>query len=580
MDDKDHIAYFTMEIGLGEAMPTYAGGLGILAADTVRSAADLGIPMIVMTLLHRKGYFRQRLDASGWQSEEDVIWPYAELLQELKIRCAIEIEGRNVLLRAWKYEVTGVTGFSVPVYFLDTDLEQNTTQDRTLTDHLYGGDMHYRLCQEVVLGIGGVRMLRALGYGGNGCTREIMRYHMNEGHAALLTLELAYELYTQATDMAYEARKLMITPEMVHLVKPKCIFTTHTPVPAGQDKFPMELVHRVITGYKGIFAEREQEFCPDCVLNMTYLALDNSYYINGVAKSHKQVAQQMYSKYDIHSITNGIHAASWASLPLARLFDAHIPGWRTDNASLRYALNISKRHVWAAHREAKAVLLATVNKLTDAGFEPDVFTIGFARRAAVYKRADLLFWDNARLIEISRNAGAFQLIYAGKAHPQDTPGKEVIHRIHEIKQLLKGKIKLVYLEDYDIELAKLLTSGVDLWLNTPQPPLEASGTSGMKAAVNGIPSLSIVDGWWGEGCIEGVTGWAIGSDKDANLESLDNRAVEAQALYNKLEMLILPMYYKEPDRYAEVMRHSIALNASFFNTERMLSQYIAKAYFK
>lgn len=574
MDGKDYIAYFTMEIGLDEAIPTYAGGLGILAGDTVRSAADVGIPMVAVTLLHRKGYFRQRLDASGWQSEEDVAWPVAEKLQEMKHRCSIEIEGRQVLVRAWKYEVKGVSGNSVPVYFLDTDLEQNAASDRTITDHLYGGDMRYRLCQESVLGIGGVRMLRALGY------TDIKRFHMNEGHAALLTLELAYELSRQAWDMAYEETQHVITPEIVHLVKPKCIFTTHTPVPAGQDKFPLELVHQVITGYNGIFVEREQEFCPNCELNMTYLALDNSYYINGVAKSHGHVSQQMFAKYDIHSITNGVHAATWASPPIAKLFDEYIPGWRADNPSLRYALNISKRHILAAHLQAKKNLIDQVNKLTDIGFDPDVFTIGFARRAAVYKRAELLFWDTAKLIEIAKNVGSLQLVYAGKAHPQDTAGKEVIRRIHEIKETLKGKIKMVYLENYGINLAKLITSGVDLWLNTPQPPLEASGTSGMKAAVNGVPSFSILDGWWGEGCIEGVTGWAIGGDKNASMESPDTRAEDSHALYDKLELIILPMFYNELDRYAEVMRHSIALNASFFNTERMLTQYITKAYFK
>jgi starch phosphorylase len=572
--NQDYIAYFTMEIGLAEAMPTYAGGLGILAGDTVRSAADLGIQMLAVTLLYRKGYFRQKLDASGWQSEEDADWPVAELLQEMQPRCLIEIEGRQVQIRAWKYEVKGTGGSSVPVLFLDTDIEQNAEQDRGITHHLYGGDAHYRLCQEVVLGIGGIRMLRALGYS------EIKRYHMNEGHAALLTLELAYELSKQAWDMAYEQTKHTITPELLHLVKPKCIFTTHTSVPAGHDTYPLEMAHRVITGYQDAFYEREREFCPDNMLDMTYLALDNSHYINGVAKRHGKVAQQIFSKYDIHSITNGVHLATWAAPAFAKLFDERMPGWREDNSSLRYALNLPKRDVWLAHRQTKDMLIEKVNELGGIGMEPDVFTMGFARRAAEYKRADLLFWDIDRLAEIARGKGMLQLVYAGKAHPQDTPGKEVIRRIFEVKQALKGKIKLVYLEGYSIELAKLLTSGVDLWLNTPQPPLEASGTSGMKAAVNGVPSLSILDGWWIEGCIEGVTGWAIGGDKDASMGSRDSRAEDAQALYNKLEMIILPMFCNEPDRYAEVMRHAIALNASFFNTERMLTQYITSAYFK
>jgi starch phosphorylase len=574
MDGKDYIAYFTMEIGLAEAMPTYAGGLGILAGDTVRSAADLGIRMVAVSLLHRKGYFRQRLDASGWQTEEDAEWPVAELLQEMQPTCTIEIEGRTVYLRAWKHEVKGVTGAIVPVLFLDTDLEQNAEWDRAITDHLYGGDEHYRLCQEAVLGIGGVRMLRALGYG------EIRRYHMNEGHAALLIMELAHELSRQAWDMAYEQTRHTVTQELMQLVKPNCIFTTHTPVPAGHDKYPLELLHRVVTGYQDAFYEREREFCPDGMLDMTYLALDASHYVNGVAKRHGKVTQQLFSKYDIHSITNGVHAATWAAPSIARMFDDSIPGWREDNNSLRYALNIPKRDVWSAHREAKQSLIAKVHELTGVGLGLDVFTIGFARRAAEYKRADLLFWDIGRLAEIASKVGPLQLVYAGKAHPQDTPGKEVIRRIHQMREVLKGRIKLVYLENYDFELAKLITSGVDLWLNTPQPPLEASGTSGMKAAVNGVPSFSIMDGWWVEGCIEGITGWAIGGDKDAGLGSHETRAEDALALYNKLEMIILPMFCNEQDRYAEVMRHSIALNASFFNTERMLSQYITKAYFK
>ncbi|HXU93180.1 MAG TPA: alpha-glucan family phosphorylase, partial [Gallionella sp.] len=458
--------------------------------------------------------------------------------------------------------------------FLDTDLEQNAEQDRGITDHLYGGDVRYRICQEAVLGIGGVRMLSALGY------NDIRRYHMNEGHAALLILELAHEFARQAWDLAYEPVSHTVTMEHLQLVKPKCIFTTHTPVPAGHDKFLVEQVRQVITGYGEAFADLEHEFCPKHVLNMTYLALENSHYINGVAKRHGQVTQQLYSKYDIHSITNGVHAATWVSPPIAKLFDDRIPGWREDNQSLRYALNISKHDIWAGHRQAKDMLIGKVNELSGVALVPDVFTIGFARRAAEYKRADLLFWDIDRLIDIASKVGALQLVYAGKAHPQDMAGKELIRRIHEVKEALKGKIKLVYLEDYGIELAKLITAGVDLWLNTPQPPLEASGTSGMKAAVNGVPSFSILDGWWAEGCIEGVTGWSIGTDKNVSLGSDETRAEDAQALYNKLEMVILPMFSNEPDRYAEVMRHSIALNASFFNTERMLTQYISKAYYR
>lgn len=573
MNSKEYIGYFTMEIGLEKAMPTYAGGLGILAGDMVRTAADLELPMVTMTLLHRKGYFHQKLDAFGRQTEESVSWPISGLLLEMMPRCTVEIEERTIYLRAWKYEVKGVNDYVVPVYFLDAALAENSEWDRTLTDYLYGGDEHYRLCQEIILGIGGVRMLRALGY------QEIKRYHMNEGHAALLTLELAYELASQSWELAYEPVTKMVTSELIHLIKPKCAFTTHTPVPAGHDKYSLELVHRVLTDYHGAFAECEKEFCPDGVLDMTKLAMDNSHYINGVAKRHGKVAQQMFLGYKIDSITNGVHAATWASKFVADLFDRHIPGWREDNSSLRYVLKIPKSEVWEAHRQSKRTLVEHVNSIYPIGMDPNVFTIGFARRMATYKRADLLFLDSTRLLQIAAKAGCFQILYAGKAHPNDQDGKNIIKHLYQIKEALKDQIKIVYLEEYDIDLAKMLTAGVDLWLNTPQPPLEASGTSGMKAAINGVPSLSELDGWWVEGCIEGVTGWAIGQD-DGGMQNQDKRATDAQALYNKLEMIVIPMYYNEADRYMDVMRNAIALNGSFFNTERMLSQYIAKAYFK
>lgn len=573
MDSRDYIAYFTMEIGLEEAMPTYAGGLGLLAGDTVRAAADAEIPLVAVTLLYRQGYFRQRFDASGMQFEEPAAWPVAELLQEMAPHCTVEIEGRTVHLRAWRYEVAGVNGYRVPVYFLDAALESNLESDRALTDRLYGGDNRYRLCQEIILGIGGVRMLRALGY------QNIKRFHMNEGHAALLTLELAYELAQQAWAMAYEPVKQVVTSTLVQLIKPKCVFTTHTPVPAGHDEFPASMAHRIITGYHDAFAECEKEICPGGVLDMTALALENSHYINGVAKRHGKVTRQMFSEYKIDSITNGVHAATWVSRPMAQVFDRRIPGWREDNSSLRSALKIPKREIWEAHRQAKHTLIEEVNRLAAIGMDPDVFTVGFARRAAAYKRADLLLWDAARLRAIAARSGPLQIIYAGKAHPRDQGGKDVIKRIFQIKETLKDAIKIVYLEEYGIGWAKSLTAGVDLWLNTPQPPLEASGTSGMKAALNGVPSLSILDGWWVEGCIEGVTGWAIGTDEDRG-EHRDTRAEDAQSLYNKLEMIVLPMFYNEGERYAEVMRNAIALNGSFFNTERMLNQYITRAYFK
>jgi starch phosphorylase len=563
---SDTIAYFSMEIGIEEGIPTYSGGLGMLAGDTVRSAADMQLPFVAVSLVHRKGYFRQRLAADGSQSEEPLEWSPAGRLTEMPVRTTVQIEGRDVGLRAWKYEVKGVTGSVVAVYLLDADLPENAEQDRHLTDYLYGGDDRYRLCQEVILGIGGVRMLRALGL------RNIRRFHMNEGHASLLTVELAHEI-------AARAGTRDITGEVIAQVKPMCVFTTHTPVAAGHDKFPLSLVAQVVTDYGHDFDQCASEFCLDGLLNMTYLALDNSHFVNGVAKKHGEISRHMFAQYKIDSITNGVHALTWAAPALRDLFDRHIESWREDNASLRYALGIPKLEVWEAHRVAKQALLKRVNALTGVGMDLNTFTIGFARRATAWKRADLLFCDIERLVSILDKGGDFQVIYGGKAHPRDQTGKDLIRRIFTLKERLDGRVKIVYLEEYDMALAKLLTAGADLWLNTPQAPLEASGTSGMKAAVNGVPSLSILDGWWIEGCIEGVTGWSIGSNH-TTVEDDDDRTADAKALYDKLEKVILPMFYSDREHYIDIMRHAIALNGSFFNTERMLDQYVRKAYFR
>jgi len=563
------IAYFSMEIGLADELPTYSGGLGVLAGDTIRSAADGEVPMVAVTLVHRKGYFRQHLDASGAQTEESVQWSPADLLTELPARAKLNLEGRDILIRGWRYEVKGVTGFIVPVFLLDTDLPENAEPDRHITDSLYGGDDRYRLRQESILGIGGVRLLRALGY------TDIRRFHMNEGHAALLLLELGYE------EMLRRGMT-KVTREIAAAVKPMGVFTTHTPVPAGHDQFPLAMVRDVITGYENVFTERAQEFCLDNILNMTYLALDNSHYVNGVAKKHGEISRAMFAQYKIDSITNGVHAGTWTAPPIRALFDRHITAWREDNASLRYALGIPRQDLWAAHQTCKQDLVHHVNERANASMFSNVFTLGFARRATTYKRADLLFHDVQRLLTVNSQAGPLQVIYAGKAHPRDGGGKDLIRRIFEQIAALKGKLNIVYLEEYDMALAKKLVAGVDVWLNTPQQPMEASGTSGMKAAMNGVPQLSVLDGWWIEGCIEGVTGWAIGNvgGNGSSIDATDERAFDAESLYNKLETVILPLYYREQERFVDVMRHAIALNGSFFNTERMVDQYVRKAYFR
>ena len=561
-NDERKIAYFSMEVALNAEMPTYSGGLGVLAGDTIRSAADLKVPMVVVTLIHRKGYFRQSFDQNGWQLEKPVEWVVENFLSEMPQRVAVTIEGRTVQIRAWKYEVIGMGGFKVPVYLLDADLPGNSEWDRTLTHFLYGGDHHYRLCQEAILGIGGVKILRALGHQG------IERFHMNEGHSSLLTLELL-------DDTARQAGRTSITHDDIEPVRQRCVFTTHTPVPAGHDQFPLDLVTRVL-GRREIY-DMKDVFCCEDRLNMTYLALNLSHYVNGVAKRHGEVSQLMFANYSIDAITNGVHVASWTAPSLQKLYDRYIPGWRRDNFSLRYALTIPKNELWEAHAQAKERLLQYVSRTTP-GMDIKVLTIGFARRAATYKRGDLLFTDAQRLRSIASKVGQVQVIYAGKAHPQDQGGKDLINRIFQAKETLKADLKIAYLENYDLELGALITSGVDLWLNTPEPPLEASGTSGMKAALNGIPSLSVLDGWWVEGHIEGITGWSIGKDTKPAGGSHD-RSGDAASLYEKLENTILPLFYRDRDRFIEVMLHCIALNGSFFNTQRMLQQYVMNAYF-
>jgi glycogen phosphorylase len=563
MANQRTIAYFSMEIGLITDMPTYSGGLGVLAGDTIRAAADLKVPVVAVTLLHRKGYFYQRLDSSGQQIEEPVDWAVNDFLTELPQRTSVTIEDRTVFLRAWKYVIAGPGDFSVPVYFLDADLPENSEWDRKLTHYLYGGDRHYRLCQEIILGIGGVRMLRALGH------QAIERYHMNEGHSSLLALELLDE------EAARAGRQTPIR-EDIEAVRQKCVFTTHTPVPAGQDQFPMDLVNRVL-GRREV-DEMRDVFCCGDLLNMTYLALNLSRYVNGVAKRHGEVSRLMFAGYNIDAITNGIHAATWTAASLARLYDRYIAGWHQDNCSLRYALSIPKQEIWQAHTTAKRELLHHVNLETNTGMDLDLLTIGFARRAAAYKRADLLFSDIERLRAIVSRSGGLQIVYAGKAHPQDEAGKEQIRKVCSARDLLRDKIKIAYLQNYSMEIGKMMTAGVDIWLNTPLPPMEASGTSGMKAAVNGVPSLSVLDGWWIEGCIEGVTGWSIGPP-DGEMSASADHSKDAASLYDKLERIIMPLFYSQRDDLLDVMRHAIALNGSFFNTHRMLQQYLLKAYF-
>ncbi len=541
-------------------MPTYSGGLGVLAGDTLRAAADAGVPMVGITLLHRKGYFAQHLDNRGWQQESPVVWDPAAFMRLMQPRIAVEIEGRRVLVAAWRYMIRGIRGHTVPVYFLDTDLPENDPRDRRLTDHLYGDGQHYRICQEVVLGIGGVEMLRVLRHDSVRC------YHMNEGHAAFLTIAvLEAETHGKGIHLANYLD--------VEAVRDRCIFTTHTPVPAGHDQFPVEMVEQVL-GSERASAPVIADVYTNGLLNMTYLALRFSRRVNGVAMRHAEVSRGMFPEYPVGSITNGVHAGSWTSLPFQSLYDQYIPDWRVDNFYLRYAVSIPHAEIARAHNEAKAALLSEIERRVDVSLDPGALTIGFARRATAYKRMDLIFHDVERLKYIARTAGPIQFVFSGKAHPKDELGKRLIQNVYNISKALGDGVQVVYLEGYDMALARTICAGVDVWLNTPRKPLEASGTSGMKAALNGVPSLSILDGWWVEGCVEGKTGWAIGDD----LAEPSPDEPEVDALYDKLERVVGPLFYQAPDGFIELRRDTIALNGSFFNAQRMLFQYVERAY--
>jgi starch phosphorylase len=556
-DQGGLVAYFSMEIAIRPEMPTYSGGLGVLAGDTMRSAADLGLGLCAVTLLHRKGYFEQHLSAQGIQTAKDQPWLLEKFLTLENNVVEVTIEGRPVMIRAWRYDLEGVTGHIIPIYLLDTDLPQNEESDRILTDHLYGGDTDYRLRQEAVLGIGGARMLEALNY-------DIDVYHMNEGHAALLTVALMERQLGSAVDRAIEDQDRQA-------VRSLCVFTTHTPVPAGHDRFSMEQTYRILGPEVAGLLER-MGGCHDGMLNMTYVALASSRFVNGVAMQHGKISREMFPDYSIDAITNGVHAATWTAPPFQEVFDRSIPRWRKDNFQFRYVIDTPLREIEQAHAHSKRVLIDEVAARTGIDLRSNVFTIGFARRVATYKRADLLLTDPERLVRCAEKFRGLQIVFAGKAHPHDEPGQKLIRQIFEVAAHLKSDaLKIVYLENYEWKLGAMLTAGVDLWLNTPRRPFEASGTSGMKAALNGVPSLSVLDGWWVEGCIDGVTGWAIPDS--------DTQEQEVASLYQRLESTILPLYYGDPEQWRTVMRSTIALNGSFFNTHRMLQEYISNAYY-
>lgn len=561
---RTRIAYFSMEIALRPDMHTYSGGLGVLAGDSARSAADLELPMVFVSLLSRSGYVRQEIDAEGRQVSSSNPWRPEMLATPLGIMIALIIEDREVWVRPWFYRLPCPIGRCVPVLLLDTDLAQNDPADRQITHHLYGGGEANRLKQEIVLGIGGGRLLEAIGF-------NIRTFHLNEGHAALLTLHLLRQARRREVDPADE-------PRGVAHVRDRCVFTTHTPIEAGTDKFPYDLIARTLRIEDYVEPGELKRLAGDERLNMTRLALNLSGYINGVSKRHAQTTKKMFPGYDIRAITNGVHAATWTHASFARLYDQAFPQWALEPEALERADQLTDAAIWAAHEEAKRELLTRVRELAAVELDPELPVIGFARRMTEYKRAGLLFEDIDRLAGIAARR-PFQAVFAGLAHPRDEGGRALIALVHQHMHKLASVIPMAFLPNYNMRIAANLVSGADVWLSTPLPPLEASGTSGMKAALNGVLNLSVLDGWWIEGHIEGVTGWAIGSGESDGVDAPAHRH-DADALYDKLAAVVLPLWYDDRSRWIRMMKQSISKVGSYFNSTRMMRRYAAEAYLR
>lgn len=556
---RTDIAYFSMEIALRPEMRTYAGGLGVLAGDTARSCADLELPVVFVTLASRSGYLRQEIDAAGRQIDHPDPWDIEAWTEPLGAMIAVPIEGREVWIRPRFHAFHGLLGDRVPVLLLDTDLDQNEAEDRKITDRLYGGDAEYRLKQEIVLGIGGVRVLEALGF-------HIRTYHMNEGHAALLAVQLLRQFRRRAEDVAlgesaYDPAR----------VRHRCVFTTHTPVEAAQDRFSYDLVAQLLGDYIDIAGLKRLAGAD--ALNMTQLALNLSGYINGVARRHAETTHRLFPGYHVRAVTNGVHPHTWTHAAFVRLYQTEFPQWLHEPEALSAADQLADDAVWSAHQAAKQDLLALIKARSGVDMRPEMPLIGFARRMTGYKRPDLLFTDIERLTALARQH-PFQLVFAGKAHPRDETGKRLIEQLNQHMRRLSDLIPMAFLPNYDMAIAATLVAGADIWLNTPLPPLEASGTSGIKAAFNGVLNLSVLDGWWVEACVEGVTGWGVGGDKVGSSEE------HADALYGKLAEIILPLYYRDRKRWIWMMKQSISKIGAYFNSQRMMRRYATEAYLR
>jgi len=604
---ENKIAYFSMEYGLHECLPIYSGGLGILAGEHLKSASDLGIPLAGVGLAYRFGHARQKIDYNGWQQDYYISNDFYNMPMMLKtdseghpLILTVDFPDRKVYFQIWE-----VKAGRIPLYLLDTDIEKNTPEDRKITYYIYGGNYQTRIEQEILLGIGGIKALKVLGRYPHVC-------HLNEGHSAFLTLERIKDYMTE-NNLSYDEAK--------QLVSISNIFTTHTPVPAGIDQFPPEIVKKYLENFSktlGIPIDdilnlgKQNPQDKNCPFSSAILAFKLSAYSNGVSKLHGKVSKKMWQnlwpnipseEVPIDYITNGIHIQSWYSEELARLFNHYLGTKWVDNPVDQTVWQridkIPDSELWRAHERMKERLISfTRNKLkeqlirrgvhkseiqeADEVLDPEVLTIGFSRRFATYKRAVLILKDIERLKRILNDKSRpVQLIFSGKSHPQDNPGKEYIQHIIRTANDPDLRRKIVFIEDYDIEIARNLVQGVDIWLNTPRRPLEASGTSGMKAAANGALNLSILDGWWDEG-YNGRNGWAIGHGEEYNDPEYQD-VLDSINLYNLLEDEIVPLFYNRrvdgiPSEWIDMMKASMSSICPYFNTNRMVSEYTERFY--
>lgn len=540
-----NIGYFTAEIGLWSDLKTYSGGLGVLAGDHVKSAADAGIPLVGVTLLYREGYGTQQLDNLGNQTETFPNLDPNQHMTKTSIEFSLNLDNTQIKISVWKVEIEGISGHVVPVYFLDTFHEDNTPEHCSLSGRLYGGDDNTRIRQEYILGVGGVKLFDFI-------DEVLSGIHLNEGHCTFALLELLEKGWTR------------------QYLSDHTLFTTHTPVPAGHDRFDWDLVRHIIgdklpqDAIELVKIAGDSENGNRC--SMSHLAVGLCTSVNAVSKLNAEVASNMFANRVITPITNGVHHMTWTSDSMSTLFDKFIPGWKENPNLLQNANNLPNHELVKFREQARELLRNRVKNDTGVELFKDRLTIGFARRFATYKRANLVFHDLERLTKIG--ADKIQFVFSGKAHPRDNGGKDLIRSIFESASNIESSIPVAFLEDYDMQIGLDMTSGVDIWLNNPIRPMEASGTSGMKAAMNGVPNCSILDGWWPEACIHGKNGWAIGSAEDDR-----NDIRDANNLYNVIENEVLPVWESSIDNWANIMKSSIVASSNFTGN-RMIQDYL------